>query len=296
MKWFKHDSMANMDAKLEKILMKYGADGYAIYWYCLELIASKIEKKNYTFELEHDAELIGHRLKIDQIRVEEIMKYMVSINLFQVNPETKRIMCIQMANRLDDSTLKNEEIRTAIARLREAGTLGNRNEYIYLMESQGKYKIGRAKNVERRLMDARAFDPKIELIHTIKTSDNVLFERKLHEHFKNQRVDGEWFNLSKEDVKYICSLNYINDISFRNFPKLSETFCTEEKRLEEIRIEEDKRPQTHTFKKPVVEDVRTYCHERKNKIDATAFLDFYESKGWMIGKNKMKDWKAGVPT
>ena len=47
---------------------------------------------------------------------------------------------------------------------------------------------------------------------------------------------------------------------------------------------------------PKVEDVRAYCQERNNGIDAQEFCDFYESKGWFVGKNKMKDWKACVRT
>ena len=50
------------------------------------------------------------------------------------------------------------------------------------------------------------------------------------------------------------------------------------------------------FLKPCVEEIRAYCEERKNGIDAQYFYDYYESKGWMIGKNKMKDWKASVRT
>ena len=51
-----------------------------------------------------------------------------------------------------------------------------------------------------------------------------------------------------------------------------------------------------SFVKPNLEQVKQYCDERKNGIDAQRFIDFYESKGWMIGKNKMKDWKACVRT
>ena len=50
------------------------------------------------------------------------------------------------------------------------------------------------------------------------------------------------------------------------------------------------------FIHPTVEEVESYCSERGNGIDAQSFIDFYESKGWMIGKNKMKDWKAAVRT
>ena len=50
------------------------------------------------------------------------------------------------------------------------------------------------------------------------------------------------------------------------------------------------------FKKPTVEEVHQYCNERKNKVCADAFIDFYESKDWLIGSNKMKSWKACVRT
>ena len=50
------------------------------------------------------------------------------------------------------------------------------------------------------------------------------------------------------------------------------------------------------FKKPTFDEVNNYCLERNNNIDPEAFIDFYESKNFMIGKNKMKDWKAAVRT
>lgn len=48
------------------------------------------------------------------------------------------------------------------------------------------------------------------------------------------------------------------------------------------------------FTPPTVDEVRAYCQERGNNIDPQRFVDFYESKGWFVGKNKMKDWKAAV--
>ena len=50
------------------------------------------------------------------------------------------------------------------------------------------------------------------------------------------------------------------------------------------------------FNPPTLEEVEQYCVERNNKVDAQSFIDFYESKGWYVGKNKMKDWKAAVRT
>ena len=52
----------------------------------------------------------------------------------------------------------------------------------------------------------------------------------------------------------------------------------------------------NVFKKPTIEEVEEYCRERNNNVDAETFINFYESKGWFVGKNKMKDWKACVRT
>lgn len=50
------------------------------------------------------------------------------------------------------------------------------------------------------------------------------------------------------------------------------------------------------FTPPTLDEVREYCQERNNNIDPETFINFYESKGWFVGKNKMKDWKASVRT
>ncbi len=50
------------------------------------------------------------------------------------------------------------------------------------------------------------------------------------------------------------------------------------------------------FKKPTLDEVKNYCILRNNNIDAESFIDFYESKGWQIGKETMKSWKACVRT
>jgi phage replication O-like protein O len=58
----------------------------------------------------------------------------------------------------------------------------------------------------------------------------------------------------------------------------------------------NKRHSNSKFIKPTLNEVKEYCKTRLNNINPQAFLDFYESKNWMIGKNKMKNWKAAVHT
>ena len=50
------------------------------------------------------------------------------------------------------------------------------------------------------------------------------------------------------------------------------------------------------FTPPTLDDVLSYVRERGSDVDPQRFLDFYASKGWMVGKNPMKDWKAAVRT
>jgi predicted phage replisome organizer len=67
---------------------------------------------------------------------------------------------------------------------------------------------------------------------------------------------------------------------------------------EDTEEEKEKKNNTRTkrFTPPTVEEVKAYCVERKNNVDAERFVDYYTANGWLVGKNKMKDWKAAVRT
>jgi predicted phage replisome organizer len=76
--------------------------------------------------------------------------------------------------------------------------------------------------------------------------------------------------------------------------------CPTEKEIEkekdtEIDKEKDNKPPQRSAK-PSIDEVKAYCAERGNNVDAEAWYDFYKSKGWKVGKNPMVDWKAAVRT
>ena len=50
------------------------------------------------------------------------------------------------------------------------------------------------------------------------------------------------------------------------------------------------------FEKPTLSEIKAYCIERNNNVDAQHFFDYYESNGWKVGKNSMKNWQAAVRT
>ena len=70
---------------------------------------------------------------------------------------------------------------------------------------------------------------------------------------------------------------------------------TDKNRIDKNRIDKNISSKER-FEKPTLEEVEAYCKERNNNVDAERFVNSYESKGWMVGKNKMKDWKASVTT
>ena len=68
-----------------------------------------------------------------------------------------------------------------------------------------------------------------------------------------------------------------------------------EKKRKEYNIKENIQEKSgHRFSPPTIEEIKGYILEKGYSFDAESFFDFYESKGWFVGKNKMKDWKAAV--
>ena len=97
-------------------------------------------------------------------------------------------------------------------------------------------------------------------------------------------------NASETEVKRLCNA------SETEVKRNGNTEIEIEKELEiesEIDPKKEKR-KSNRFAPPSVDDVRAYCLERGNNIDPDKFVDYYTGNGWMIGRNKMKDWKATV--
>lgn len=90
-----------------------------MYWYCIELIALDIGAKNITFALEEDAETIAMEWNLDQLKVQDMMLYMVELGLFEKDA-LGRVTCLKLAKRLDDTNSKNPEIQKVLLGLKEA--------------------------------------------------------------------------------------------------------------------------------------------------------------------------------
>lgn len=87
-----------------------------MYWYCIELIAHKVDKDDITFSLEHDSRIIARNTGCTPQKVSEMMKYFVNCGLFEISGNV--ITCLKMAKRLDKSMTSNPEMRSIIAKLK----------------------------------------------------------------------------------------------------------------------------------------------------------------------------------
>lgn len=83
--------------------------------------------------------------------------------------------------------------------------------YIYLIKAGEHYKIGKSTNVARRMQQFNLPIP-IELLHTIAAQDMGRVESYLHKRFADQRVRGEWFTLSPDDIAWVCSLETLEPL------------------------------------------------------------------------------------
>lgn len=136
------------------------------------------------------------------------------------------------------------------------------------------------------------------------TKDNPNIKSKFvecDEGFYNERLTEEMIKRSKKSAN--LSQNAKKGWALRkksksnaNASNLHMPIENENEDENEIKKENKKIRKSATFKPPTLQEVKDYCQERRNSVDCTQFIDFYESKGWMVGKNKMKSWKASVRT
>ena len=73
-------------------------------------------------------------------------------------------------------------------------------------------------------------------------------------------------------------------------------FCGQHTRIELTKLGRLDLMPAERFEIPTLDEVKSYCQERNNGVDAERFIDFYASKGWKVGNQPMKDWRAAVRT
>lgn len=87
-----------------------------------------------------------------------------------------------------------------------------------------------------------------------------------------------------------------NEQPMNNQRTASEQQVNTKKKEKNIKKDNNESNGVHKFTPPSLLDVQNFIEQQRYSVNADSFFNFYESKGWMIGKNKMKDWKSAVRT
>ena len=110
---------------------------------------------------------------------------------------------------------------------------------------------------------------------------------------KNRQVAQErWAKNNERSTNVIRTQNERNTNAERTHGNTNTNTNTNNTNVLEKEIEK----KAHRFLVPSVDEVSEYCKSRDNNVDPQAFVDFYTSKGWRVGNQPMKDWKAAVRT
>lgn len=104
--------------------------------------------------------------------------------------------------------------------------------------------------------------------------------------------------------KKVSGFNVIKVLNFDNFQNDTTNSTTNGttnghqtvQQTDTIKKEKKEKKEKNIFVIPKIEEIKDYCASRNNKINPLQFFDYYQSNGWMVGRNKMKDWKAAVRT
>lgn len=219
MKWFKHDSDAFMDAKLKKLRIRYGLEGYGLYWYMIELVTSGISKTKFTFELDHDAELISFDTGIHFEHVQEIMNFMVELKLFENCDGI--ITCMKLARRFDQSMTSNNEIRKIIANI---NNLKNNHDSVSKSHARGEERRGEEKRSEDPIIykPSEKMEKKINykrfIKPTIEEIQQYLTERKITDinaaQFFNFYESSNWMRGKTKIKNWKACVNTWNNNQF----------------------------------------------------------------------------------
>ena len=128
--------------------------------------------------------------------------------------------------------------------------------------------------------------------------------------FLNDLKKAEMVSLKSDAKKTVITIvNYDNyqDAEIKKEPQKSHEKATEKPQKDTNKNDKELKNKRKTlssedehnqkrFTPPTIDEVDAYCQERQNGITGEEFCSFYESKGWMVGKNKMISWKAAVRT
>ena len=113
----------SQDVKIKRLIRKYGVEGYGLYNYILELVVRKLATDSPMPDLEESSTDIAQDLKMDTVKVEEIMLFCIHEGLFEQSQTSGRILATKIYKFLQQSETRSKEMRAMIAAYTKGGCL-----------------------------------------------------------------------------------------------------------------------------------------------------------------------------
>lgn len=276
---FSHANNARYDSRLIALRSRHGWLGYGLYWALLELLNAADEAA-----LAADYCALSYELRADEATLQSIIE---DFGLFDFT-ESAAGDTLFSSNTLSEERAEARrisEIRAAAGR-RGGAQRGNDNA------ARPDQKQANAKQMLSKCeANAKQMLSKNEQMLVSSVSDSISDDYKDTE---VNNIDKSTKNVGAKNIYPVSlhdNINQVNNQDKKEKKEKKEIYKERKEQREKVVVEKAPR-----FCPPTVDEVKAYCLEKNYTVDAENFCDFYESKGWFVGKNKMKSWRAAVRT
>ena len=309
---FSHANNARYDSRLIALRSRHGWLGYGLYWALLELLNATDEAT-----LVADYCALSYELRVDEATLQSVIedfdlfdltKSATGETLFSSNTlseqraEASRISEIRAAaGRLGGAQRGNDNAAKNKQKQANAKQMLSKNEQMLVLPASDSisndYKDTEVNNIDnaaknkQKRANAKQMLSKNEQMLVLPASDSISNDYKDTE---VNNIDKNTKNVGAKNI-YPSSLHdniiQVNNQDKKEKREKKEIYKERKEQREKLVVEKAPR-----FCPPTVDEVKAYCLEKNYTVDAENFCDFYESKGWFVGKNKMKSWQAAVRT
>ena len=309
---FSHANNARYDSRLIALRSRHGWLGYGLYWALMELLNAADEAI-----IVADYCALSYELRADEATLQSVIEdfdlfdftesaagdtLFSSNTLSEERAEARRISEIRAAagrrggaQRGNDNAARPEQKRA------NAKQMLSKNEQMLVSSASDSISsncedtevnnIDNTTKPEQKRANAKQMLSKNEQMLVSLVSDSISEDC---ENVAVNNIDKNTENVGAKNI-YPTSLHdniiQVNNQDKKEKTEKKEIYKERKEKTEKVVVEKAPR-----FCPPTVDEVKAYCLEKNYTVDAENFCDFYESKGWFVGKNKMKSWQAAVRT
>ena len=306
---FSHANNARYDSRLIALRSRHGWLGYGLYWALIELLNAADEAI-----IVADYCALSYELRVDEATLQSVIE---DFDLFDFTKSATGETLFS-SNTLSEERAEARrisEIRAAAGRRGGAQKQANAKQMLSKCQANAKQMLSKNKQMlVSPATDSISNDYKDAEVNNIdnsaknkqmlsKSQANAkqMLVSAVSDSISNDYKDAEVNNIDK-NTKNVGAKNIYPTSLHDNIIQVNNQEEKEKREKKEIYKERKEQRKKLVIEKaprfcpPTVDEVKAYCLEKNYTVDAENFCDFYESKGWFVGKNKMKSWQAAVRT